>query len=198
MDRDCIVPNCPRPLYAKGYCNAHYAAARKHPHETPAQLAARTVRIRTPDEMRAVLLARSVEVAGGCRVWQGAKDRRGYGNIRWDDRLWGTHRLAYHLFVEPVRAGIEVCHHCDNPPCLALDHLFPGTHRDNMRDAASKGLMVGNGGRVGELNGMAKLSNADVAAMRASKARGVDLAAQYGVHQVTVSGIRTGRLRRAT
>jgi hypothetical protein len=32
-----------------------------------------------------------------------------------------------------------ICHHCDNPPCCDIDHLFLGTNADNMADKIAKG-----------------------------------------------------------
>jgi HNH endonuclease len=37
------------------------------------------------------------------------------------------------------RPGAVVCHRCDNPACVAVDHLFWGTPRDNARDTVLKG-----------------------------------------------------------
>jgi hypothetical protein len=197
MDRECSVPGCPRDWYAKGYCNAHYRLARKHPTETPEQLADRASptgkrgrRRRTDDEVKADLLSRRVVTADGCWEWTGATDRNGYGNLRWDGKLWGVHRLAYTLLVGPVETGVEVCHRCDNPPCFNPDHLFAGSHLDNMLDAQAKGALPGNGNRIGEQNGRAKLSEADVRAIRKSTKTQVRLADDYGVGQPAISAIK--------
>lgn len=76
---------------------------------------------------------------GPCWVYTGCKMTRGYGQIAFEGRQIGTHKLAWILTHGPVPEGMEVCHRCDNPPCSRPEHLFLGTHRDNMQDAAAKG-----------------------------------------------------------
>jgi len=78
----------------------------------------------------------------GCREWAGTTDKDGYGLIWADGKYVGTHRVAWTLVNGPIPPGIHVLHHCDNPPCCeaeGTDHLFLGTHSDNMADKSSKG-----------------------------------------------------------
>lgn len=71
-----------------------------------------------------------------------------------------------------------VLHRCDNPPCCNPGHLFIGTDADNAADKARKGRVAPNHGM---LNGRAKLTEADVKAIRSSRSTYRKLAAQYGV-----------------
>jgi hypothetical protein len=34
---------------------------------------------------------------------------------------------------------VDICHRCDRPECVNIEHLFFGTRRDNIRDCAMKG-----------------------------------------------------------
>lgn len=134
----------------------------------------------------------------GCWEWTGSK-RNGYGRMIVGSRTDGTrksvsaHRLSYELTYGEIPEGMEVCHRCDNRCCVNPDHLFLGTHQDNMDDREHKGR---NKPPKGENNGRAKLSEADVLAIKKKRKSGVPfykIAEEYGVHKKTVMDAVSGK-----
>jgi hypothetical protein len=87
-------------------------------------------------------------MADDCVEWQGARMARGYGRLRVNGRQMLAHRVAWERANGPIPEGYVICHRCDNPPCVNVDHLFLGTQRDNVYDMCAKGRHVGN--RYGE------------------------------------------------
>ena len=79
-----------------------------------------------------------VKKDSGCWEWS-KSTRSGYGQVRWNGKLIFAHRLSYFIVNGEIPKGLFVCHKCDNPSCCNPDHLFLGTHIDNMMDMRTKG-----------------------------------------------------------
>src|SRR6516164_5679095 len=71
-----------------------------------------------------------------CILCNGVKNKEGYGVIAWiDGKTWGVHRLLFKLFrPDEFKEDLLICHHCDNPSCVNIEHLYAGTTADNMFD----------------------------------------------------------------
>ena len=133
---------------------------------------------------------------GPCWVWTGNTLGVGYGAI-WVaayGRQIGAHRLSWELANGRPPGPMNVLHACDNIACVNPAHLSLGTQADNVRDMDTKGRRRTVAPR-GELQHLAKLTGADVLAMRlvAHLARRPDIAPAFGVSKSTVANVLTRR-----
>jgi len=130
------------------------------------------------------------EPYSGCWLWTAARSPSGYGRIGIGGRAGNArqaHRISWGLHRGEIPKGKEVCHRCDTPSCVNPDHLFLGSHQENMRDAVQKGRTS-----KGEHRPLAKLSEGQVEEIRASTESQRVLAGRYGVCQQHISEVKSG------
>jgi len=129
------------------------------------------------------------EPNSGCLLWLGSGTVDGYGQIRDLGPMRRAHRVSWRLAFGPIPDGLLVCHKCDVRACINPDHLFLGTHADNVADRDAKGRRIAP---RGEESGLSKLTDAEVLAIRADGRRQIDIARDYGIRQTHVSAIKHG------
>lgn len=113
-----------------------------------------------------------------CWVWSGSI-ANGYGRIMREGRAQNAHRWYYEQTRGPLPSHAVLDHLCRNTRCVNPAHVEPVTNAENTR----------RGER-------AKLTYADVAAIRALRAQGWTqkaLAERYGVVKATIGNIEHGR-----
>ncbi|QOK95212.1 HNH endonuclease [Ralstonia pseudosolanacearum] len=148
---------------------------------------ARTGRPETPLRIR-FLAKFAIGAPGDCWLWTGATHPQGYGLIkRKDGAQLRAHRLAYELAYGVIPVGTFVCHRCDNPRCVRPDHLFLGSHADNMADMVAKGRAAR---MCGSRNGGARLQPDEVVAIRQAEGRHGDIAARFKISASAVGLIK--------
>lgn len=126
---------------------------------------------------------------GGCWLYGGAQDGAGYG-ISWFGR---AHRVSWEVHNRPIPEGLVVMHRGDVTSCINPAHLQVGTQQENNDDKVRKGRARA---LRGEEAANAKLTSAQVMAIRLSRSATRELVEEYGVSQTLVDGIRRGRLWR--
>lgn len=149
------------------------------------------------DEDASMRFMRRVNMVGPDECWtfRGRLSNKGYATFDWrapwEDRSRGhpASRMMWLILNGRIPDELEVCHSCDNPACCNPGHLWLGMHKENMEDMSKKGRS-NKVGRKGSSHPGAKLSEADVLAIRASTASPSHLARQYEVTAENIQRIR--------
>lgn len=126
-----------------------------------------------------------------CWYWIGNINKFGYGQVGQKR----AHRWSWELHNGEIPIGMHVLHKCDVRSCVNPDHLFLGTHTDNMRDMAKKGR--GHSPDVsGEKNPMSVLTKKLAINIRKEFSTGrykqIELSKKYKVSPMTISRLLRG------
>lgn len=134
--KTCLIQDCSRSYYAKGYCELHYKRNKTTGNPLgikPSGPAPRSIEDRFWEKVVPT-------DPNDCWIWQGSFHSRGYGQL-WHNEIQhciGAHRVSLLIKTGILSETLEVCHTCDNPPCVNPNHLFFGTAQDNALDREAK------------------------------------------------------------
>lgn len=135
---------------------------------------------------------------GDCWEWQGARNSHGYGRLNSggkNGRTIKAHRASYEIHHGVAPGDMDVCHHCDNPPCCNPAHLFLGDAATNAQDMARKGRAPAQNGQVLKIQ---RITDGQVIDLRERAAAGEsyeELGAAFGIAAKYAGMIANGRFR---
>lgn len=138
------------------------------------------------------LYSKLLVVPSGCHEWQAYANAKGYGVVRLLGKTMLAHRVVWEIVNGDIPDSLSVCHHCDNPKCCNVDHLFLGTNADNISDSKKKNR---RNRPFGEKNGSAKLTVNDVKRIKvllSQKYRHAVIADMFHVGVSTIKDISRG------
>lgn len=126
--------------------------------------------------------------ADECWEWKAGRDKYGYfkiGSKRDKTNVMAkAHRVAF--YVATGEWPEVVMHHCDNPACINPRHLAGATQIENCLDRDRKNRVA-----HGSSHCRAKLTEADVVAIRADTRTTAAIALDYDISQPLVHRIKS-------
>lgn len=117
---------------------------------------------------------------GECWKWLGSINRHtGYGKKQWFGETWLAHRWVWTLLCGSIPHGMTINHKCGMRSCVNPYHLEVISQTENCRHGAGTTLTRDQ---------VLEIRNLPV--VRGDRK---EIAAKYGVSEMTISDIRTGR-----
>ena len=125
----------------------------------------------------------------GCWLWTASITSAGHGQFSLNGATVGAHRASYEFHIGQIPEGMWVLHKCDVPSCVNPDHLFLGTHQDNMDDMNVKGRST-----HGTKHWAVKLTEGKVLEIRDDRRSCRVIARDYGISHSLVNKIKNYEL----
>jgi len=113
----------------------------------------------------------------GCIEWTGNLNDAGYGVIQDEQEgkaaFYRAHRVAIYLRDGSIPNDREACHKCHNRKCVNADHLYVGTHKQNMNESYYQGRIPKPPDLTGEKHHQAILTEKEVKRIRKMRKAGM-------------------------
>jgi len=74
----------------------------------------------------------------GCDKWTGSRNKKGYAQIEYKGKKELAHRVSWMINYGNIPPNMCICHHCDNPSCVRIDHIFLSSQAGNVLDMLKK------------------------------------------------------------
>lgn len=112
-------------------------------------------------------------------------DKNGYAIVSHSGKHAIASRYVYEKEYGELLKEIKVRHKCDNPSCINLLHLEPGTMAENTNDSLTRGRF-----RV-------KLKEDEIRFILANpETNNTELGKKFNVHRTSIANVRSGKRRR--
>jgi hypothetical protein len=139
--------------------------------------------------------SRSIVRDNGCIEYQGNNGHK-YGLIsitRHDKRILVPAHRAMYMAVNncfDLPGSTQIRHKCDNPRCINIEHLLPGTAKENAQDMIERGRKA----KKYKLHTRHRIHDDDkIRAIRKANGLHRQIAEQFGVSIGYVSKIKRGQ-----
>lgn len=177
--RTCKVDGCDSEMRCREMCLRHYLQFIRHRVITPG------VKEKSIPPERRFWSFVTKGSNDECWIWNGSRNKYGYGKIRTLTAQLFAHRLSYEMHKGPIPDGQIVRHMCHNPPCVNPAHLLVGTYKDNSDDKFRAGR-----GQFNEDHPRTKYSNEVVAKIRSFNGSYREIAKVFGISEGQARNIR--------
>jgi len=184
----CSASNCVSVSMARGLCQKHYMQFRR---ANPGAPRLYEYGVSLKDKVEKFY---DRTESDGCWLWKGAKNEQGYGRISGDNGVMLlAHRAVWTVEKGKIPAGMILMHVCDTPACVNPKHLRVATQAENLLDMRAKMRGSDPPWNGGAKHHSARLTEADVRAIRSSKESSTAIADRLGVHRTAVIKARSGK-----
>lgn len=158
--------------------------------------------IKRPIEERFWDKVKKTEDIDDCWEWQASLDKTGYGYFSFNKKCTSAHRAVWRITFGEIEKHLMICHKCDNRKCVNPNHLYKGTHDDNMKDMFDRKRNVSPPITRGESRTSSKLTDIKVKEIRERLKMPIkwgdiaEIARNYGVSTKLIYNIKNGKVWR--